>query len=62
MFDCEHVTSLHTMQDNQASSRSEGEVSWFFVELQREPGVYSQVVAGMILESSCLFSDFRTPL
>ena len=30
MFDGEHGFALHTMQRNWASSRGEGEVSWFF--------------------------------
>ena len=33
-----------------------------FLELRRERGVYSRVVAGMILQSSCLFSDVMTPV
>ena len=32
-----------------------------FLELQREPGVYSRVTTGMKLQSSCLFNDMRTP-
>ena len=30
MFDGEHGIALHAMQGKQASSHSEGEVSWFF--------------------------------
>ena len=30
MFHWEHGIALHAMQGNQASSLSEGEVSWFF--------------------------------
>ena len=30
MFDWEHGIALLTMQGDRASSRSEGEVSWFF--------------------------------
>ena len=30
MFDREHGIALHAMQGNQASSRGEEEVSWFF--------------------------------
>ena len=33
-----------------------------FLEVRQEPGVYSQVTAGMALQNSCLFSDFRTPV
>ena len=31
MFDWEQGIALHTMLGNQASSLSEGEVSWFFL-------------------------------
>ena len=31
MFDGEHEIALHAKQGNRASSRSEGEVSWFFL-------------------------------
>ena len=62
MFDGEHGIALHAMQGNQASSHGEGEVSWFFFELQWERGVYSRVLVGMILQSSCLFSEVRTPV
>ena len=31
VFDGEHGIALHTLQGNQASSRGEGEVSWFFM-------------------------------
>ena len=43
-------------------------ISWwmgsliFFLELWREPWVYSRVTVGMILQSSCLFSDIKTPV
>ena len=30
MFDWEHGIALHAIQENQASSRGEGDVSWFF--------------------------------
>ena len=33
-----------------------------FLELRQEHGVYSRVMAGMSLQSSCLFSDIRTPV
>ena len=62
MFDREHSIALQAMQGNQASSRGEGVVSFFFLELRWEPGVYSRVMAGMNLQSSCLFSDLRTPV
>ena len=33
-----------------------------FLELRREPGVYTRVMVAMILQSSCLFRDVRTPV
>ena len=33
-----------------------------FLELRREPGVYSRVTAGMAIQNSCLFSDVKTPV
>ena len=33
-----------------------------FLELWQEPGVYSQVMAGMIHQISCLISDVTTPV
>ena len=33
-----------------------------FLELRREPGIYSHVMAGMALQKSCVFSNIRTPL
>ena len=33
-----------------------------FLELQRDPGVYSRVTAGMAIQNFCLFSDVRTPV
>ena len=33
-----------------------------FLELRREPGLYSRVTAGMNLQRSCLFSEVRTPV
>ena len=35
MFDVEHGIALQAMQVNRASSRSEGEVSWFFSNCSR---------------------------
>ena len=35
VFDGEHRNALHTMQENLASSHSEGEVSWFFASCGR---------------------------
>ena len=33
-----------------------------FLELQREPDVYSRVTVGMAIQNSCLFSDIKTPV
>ena len=33
-----------------------------FLELRREPGVNSQVMAGVDIDNICFFSDVRTPL
>ena len=33
-----------------------------FLELRREPGVYSQVTVEMAIQTSCLFSDDRNPV
>ena len=33
-----------------------------FLELQREPDVYSRVTVGMAIQNSCLFCDVMTPL
>ena len=33
-----------------------------FLELQKAPGVYSRVAAGMTIWNSCLFSEVRTPV
>ena len=34
----------------------------FFLELQQDPLVYSGLKVGMILQSSCLFNDLKTPV
>ena len=33
-----------------------------FLKLWWERGVYSRVTAGMALQNTCLFSEFRTPI
>ena len=33
-----------------------------FLELHREPVVYSPVTAGVAVKNFCLFSDVRTPV
>ena len=53
VFDGEYRVALLPMQENQASSRGEGEFSWF-LELRWEPGVFSQVTMGMFLKHSCI--------
>ena len=55
MFDSEYGIAMHGMQGNQARLM-------VFQKLQREPGVYSRIMVGKILQSSCLLSDVRTPV
>ena len=33
-----------------------------FLELWQEPGVYSRVTAGMVIQNSTLFSEVRNPV
>ena len=33
-----------------------------FLELRREPGLYTRVTAGVAINNFCFFSDVRTPL
>ena len=33
-----------------------------FLELRREPGVHSQVTAGVAINNFCFFSDVKAPL
>ena len=33
-----------------------------FLLLQQKSGLYSRVKAGMALQTSCLFSDIKTPV
>ena len=62
VFNGEYGIALHATQESRASSRGEGEFSWFFFELLLEPGVYTRVSAGMAIQNLCLFSNVRTPV
>ena len=53
--------SGHNAVDSGLISRR-GESLMAFVELRQEPGVYSQVTAGMSIRNSSLFSEVRTPV
>ena len=59
MFNWENAIALDTMQGNRASSRRQGNVSWVFLELRQELGVYSRVTAGMSIRNSSLFIEVR---
>ena len=61
MIDYEHGIALQAMKRYQVSSHGEGEVPWFFSSWVGNLG-YILVTVGMILQSSCLFSDVRTPV
>ena len=41
MFDWENAIALHAMQGNRASSRGEGEVSWFSRVAEGTWGIFS---------------------
>ena len=62
LFDWEQGIALHAKQGNWASTLGEGEVSWFFLELRREPGVNSRVTAGVAIKIFSLFSEVRAPV
>ena len=53
VFNGENGIALHAMQGNQASSRFEGEVSWFFSFVAAGTCVHSRVMAGMAIQNSC---------
>ena len=61
VFNWEYDIDLNEMQGNQASSPSEGYVSWDFSSCGRNL-VYSWVRAGMAIRHSTLFSKVRTPV
>ena len=46
MFDGEHENALHAIQGNQASSRGDGEVSWFFLSCSRNLGYILELWRG----------------
>ena len=62
MFDWENGIALHAMKWNRVSSDWTGECLMGFHELQKEPGVYSLVTAGMDIRTSPSFSEVRTPV
>ena len=62
LSDSELWIALHPMQGNQDSSPSVVYVSWDFLELRQEPGVYSRVTVGMDIRNSAVFSKVRTPV
>ena len=51
VFDWEHGIALHAMQGNPASSRSEGEVSWFFSSHCRKLGYILKLRRGWPLKT-----------
>ena len=40
----------------------QGKSLMVFLGLRREPGIYSRVMAGIVLQKLCMFSDIRTPV
>ena len=46
VFDWENAIALHAMQENQASSRGEGEVSWVFSSCGRHLGYILELRRG----------------
>ena len=61
MFDCEHGVALKAMHGTQASSLGEGK-SHIFSRVATVTWGTFQVTAGMAIQSSCLFTDDRTPV
>ena len=61
MFDGEHGIALHAMKEIGPQLTVWGSLM-IFLELRQEPGVYSLVTAGVALQNSCQFSDFRIPV
>ena len=72
VFHQENQGSLHVslgIRDCSASNTGEsrlisqqGGYLMGFLELRQEPGLYSQVTAGMAIRNSTLFSKVRTPV
>ena len=61
VFAWEHTIALQATQGNRVISRR-GRSLMVFLDLRQTSAVYSRVTAGMILQSSCLFNDVRTPV
>ena len=40
----------------------QGKSLMVFLGLRREPGIYSRVMAGIVLQKLCMFSDISTPV
>ena len=51
MFDWENAIALHAMQENRASSRGEGEVSWIFSSCGRHVGYILELWQGCPLKT-----------
>ena len=62
MFDKQYGIAMHSLQGNWGSVHGEGESLMGFLELRQESGVYTQVMAGISIENSSLFSEVRTPV
>ena len=61
-FDGEHGIALRTMQGNRASPQGEFKVSWVFSSCSRNLGYILELIVGMAIRNSSLFSDVRTPV
>ena len=62
LFDVEHGIALRTMQGNRASPQGEFKVSWVFSSCSRNLGYILELIVGMAIRNSSLFSDVRTPV
>ena len=64
MFNWEYDIALHEMQGSQASSSSEGYVSWDFSSCGRNLGYILELQRGWPFPfvQSALFSEVRTPV
>ena len=62
VFNCEYDIALHEMQGNQASSPSEGYVSWDFSSCGRNEGYILELQMGIAIRNSTLSSEVRTPV
>ena len=61
VFALEHAIALQATQGNRIISQR-GRSFMVFLHLRRISELYSRVMAGMILQTSCLFRDIRTPV